>query len=125
MCYEQVQLPKSRKNNKLTGSQNLWQMTPVVSGETTPCSVLIICFSPLIDAAMVNRVPFHLKKSNVNFYEIFERAAARNKSQEGQWLLFFCDGRYFPFFMTLHSNEMNVSATVVFSSDSIFLLITL
>ena len=48
------------------------------------------------------------------------------RSQEGQWLLlFFCDGRYFPFFMTLHSIEMKVSATVVFSSDSIFLLITL
>ena len=67
---------------------------------------------------------FHLKNPMLIFMK-FRGEQLLLKSQEGQWLLFFCDGRYFPFFMTLHSNEMNVSATVVFSSDSIFLLITL
>ena len=84
------------------GKKNLWQMTPVVFlwVQTTPCC--IICFFlPRCSRDGKSRA-FHLKNPMLIFMK-FRGEQLLLKSQEGQWLLFFCDGRYFPFFMTLHT----------------------
>lgn len=87
-----VQLPKSRKNNKLTGREkNLWQMTPVVSGgmdETTPCSMYHLLFPHCSNGSSKSRA-IHLKKSDVNFYEISERAAASKVKKASGWCAVF------------------------------------